>query len=115
MTATADITVKKIEDAVLVPNAALRFSPPTKEKGPTSGGESFVSKLFPRPYRPSVRPREKGPADRNQQRVWVLREGEPVPLLLTTGATDGIRTQVAGGEVEPGMDLLTALQGKDRR
>jgi HlyD family secretion protein len=115
MTATADITVKKIEDAVLVPNAALRFSPPTKEKGPSSGGESFVSKLFPRPYRPAVRPREKGPADRNQQRVWVLRDGEPVPLLLTTGATDGIRTQVAGGEVEPGMDLLTALQGKDRR
>jgi HlyD family secretion protein len=115
MTATADITVKKIEDAVLVPNAALRFSPPTKEKGPPSSGESLVSKLFPRPYRPAVRPRERGPGDRNQQRVWVLRDGEPVPLFLTTGATDGIRTQVAGGEVEPGMDLLTALQGKDRR
>ena len=32
MTATADITVKRIENAILVPNAALRFTPPVQKK-----------------------------------------------------------------------------------
>jgi len=32
MTATADITVNKVENAILVSNAALRFIPPIKEK-----------------------------------------------------------------------------------
>ena len=32
MTATADITVKKVENAVLVPSAALRFTPPVQEE-----------------------------------------------------------------------------------
>jgi HlyD family secretion protein len=38
MTATADITVKKVEGAVLVPSAALRFTPPAPaEKRPSRG------------------------------------------------------------------------------
>ncbi len=32
MTATADITVNQVEDALLLPNAALRFSPPVQEE-----------------------------------------------------------------------------------
>ena len=32
MTATADITVKKVQDAVLVPGAALRFTPPVQSR-----------------------------------------------------------------------------------
>lgn len=35
MTATAVITVEQIEDALLVPNAALRFSPPLRRVPPT--------------------------------------------------------------------------------
>ena len=32
MTATADITVKKVENAILIPSAALRFTPPVQEE-----------------------------------------------------------------------------------
>ena len=51
MTATADITVARVENGVLIPNAALRFTPqvngPDMEK--RSSGGSMVSKLLPRP------------------------------------------------------------------
>ena len=33
MTANAVITVQQLQDVILVPNAALRFTPPVKQKG----------------------------------------------------------------------------------
>ncbi|MGS0724423.1 efflux RND transporter periplasmic adaptor subunit, partial [Shewanella sp. 30m-9] len=38
MTVTADILVKQVSDALLVPNAALRFSPPEQEQQAASSG-----------------------------------------------------------------------------
>ncbi|MBI4831417.1 MAG: efflux RND transporter periplasmic adaptor subunit, partial [Candidatus Lindowbacteria bacterium] len=63
MTATADITVKKVEDAVLVPNAALRFSLPVQESQPSSQGGSITSKLLPRPPRRASKQEEKDSTD----------------------------------------------------
>lgn len=107
MTATAEITVKKVKDAILVPNAALRFTPPTKEKQ-ASSNTSIISTLLPR------RPRGRSPskklgnatAHRRQQRVWTVRNGELVAISVTTGSTDGIMTEITGGDIEPGMALV---------
>jgi len=49
MTATADITVKKIENALLAPNAALRFTPLAVREQAAAGGGNLLSKLLPRP------------------------------------------------------------------
>ena len=106
MTATADITVKKVENAILVPNAALRFTPPIKEKEAPSDGGSLVSKLLPHPpRRPPKRP-EGATADQKQQRVWTPRDGQLISMTVTTGATDGSMTEVTSGDVEPGMELV---------
>ncbi len=52
MTATADIVVQEVNDALLVPNAALRYAPPQQEeKMARQSGGSLLSKLFPRPSR----------------------------------------------------------------
>ncbi len=51
MTATADITVKKIENTVLIPSAALRFTPPVQEEKKPS--VSLVDSLLPRPPSPT--------------------------------------------------------------
>ena len=48
MTATADITVQQIEETLLIPNAALRFTPVVQETAAPSGG-GLISKLLPRP------------------------------------------------------------------
>jgi HlyD family secretion protein len=106
MTATADITVKKVEDALLAPNAALRFTLPVQEKKPSSGG-SLISKLVRRgPPRSPSKQREDATADKKQQRVWVLRDGQPVGVPVSVGASDGIMTEVTAGDVEPGMPLV---------
>ena len=52
--------------------------------------------------------------ERRQQQIWTLRNGEPVPIAVTVGATDGRMTQIVAGEVEPGLDIITdvALNAK---
>ena len=106
MTATADITVKRVEDALLVPTAALRFSPPAQQQMERKSGGSLISQLMPRPPRPKSMPREEVSTDKKQQQVWALRDGQPVAVPVTVGATDGIMTKVIGGDIEPGMALI---------
>lgn len=102
MTATAQITVNRIENALLVPNTALRFSPPP----PSNKSSGFSFSFFPRRPPNQQRAREVGSKGRTSQ-VWVLRDNTPVALPITTGASDGQWTQVLKGEVKPGDALLT--------
>lgn len=104
MTATADITVKKIDNVVLVPNAALRFAPPTPAETAKSSG-SLISRLFPRPPRAS---RQRDTTDvKGKQRIYVLREGQPEAVSVTTGSTDGIMTEISAGTIEVGTEVVT--------
>lgn len=108
MTATAAITVKKVENVILVPNAALRFTPPAQEPSASGSGGGLLSKLLHGPPRtPSFR--EEATTGTGQQRVWTVRDGQLVPLPITTGATDGVMTEVTGGEIEPGMAVVVDL------
>ena len=112
MTATADITVNYIENALLIPNAALRFSPPVPKKKTDSGG--LIDKLIPRRRR---RPATGNGADRKgagqERRVWVLTEhGEqPVsPVPVKTGFTDGSFTAIDDGSLEPGQRVIIGME-----
>jgi HlyD family secretion protein len=111
MTATADITVQQVSDALLVPNAALRCGPP-EPKQEDDSDQGIVSKILPhRPRRETITPHEPDTADRI---LWVLRDGEPVAVSVTTGATDGTRTQILSGELRAGdkviVDTLTVAR-----
>ncbi|HEX9801879.1 MAG TPA: efflux RND transporter periplasmic adaptor subunit [Gammaproteobacteria bacterium] len=111
MTATAEITTRHIEDALLIPNAALRYAPPaaTEEQNGNSG--PLLSRLFRRPSR-----RDDGPAvtEGRERTVWVLRQGKPEAVEITIGASDGRMTAVIGGPLEPEMALITAsVTGKN--
>lgn len=101
MTATADIMVKKVENAILVPSAALRFTPPAKEeKRPSTG---LVGALLPRPPRSALRQGEDVSANKKQQRVWTLKDGQLSAIPITIGSTDGNMTEVVAGDIKPGM------------
>lgn len=117
MTATVDIVVKNIEAALLVPSAALRFSPARQEaKVSGTAGGSLVSKLFPR-RPPTARP----PADtvltgKDQHQVWILRDSEPVAVPVRIGATSGMMTEIISGEIAPGTELIVeAVSGGSRK
>jgi HlyD family secretion protein len=111
MTATAEIIVDEVQDALLVPNAALRFSPPAETSDSEKGG--FLGGLLPGPprFRAASAPEETGPV----RQVWMMRDGAPVAVAIVTGATDGNRTEVKEGEIEAGeaviIDVATASEG----
>ncbi len=96
MTATAEINVQTVEDALLIPNAALRYAPAADTaKG---SGKSFIQSILPRP------PRSAGIAKIEQtrnggRRIWVLRNDTPVSVNVRTGVTDGVKTQILEGEL----------------
>ncbi len=106
MTATAEITVQQITDALLVPNAAFRFAPPAAEaKASSRAGGSLLSKLFPRPSHDVRKPKDEAKGKKPQQ-VWTLRDNKPVAVPVVIGATNGIMTEVISGEISPGTALI---------
>jgi len=104
MTGTANITVQKVDNALLVPNAALRFIPPVTENAKPSAGGGLTSSLLPRP--PSSAPRQQESADDKRPHVWLLHGEKLEKTAITTGMSDGITTEVIGGKLEPGMAVV---------
>lgn len=104
MTATAEITVHKVRDVLVIPNAALRFQPP--ERKAAASGRGILGMILPRPPGPRSQ-RDRGQNDNpNRQRVWTLQGGQLFPVALTIGATDGVMTQVTEGDLSPGTELV---------
>ncbi len=105
MTATADITVKKVQDAVLVPSAALRFEPPVPQaKAPSRG---LLGALLPRPPISMAKPKEDGTG--KQQKVWVLKDGQPVAVPVTIGATNGALVEVVSPDITAGTVVIVDI------
>jgi HlyD family secretion protein len=101
MTATADIVVATVEDAVLVPNEALRFVPPHEERDK----RGLLQKLMPFSRRLSG-PSPATVRGDNKRTVYRLDEGRPTPIAIQIGLTDGRRTQLVEGTVPAGTGLI---------
>jgi HlyD family secretion protein len=108
MTATARIVTAQRDDALLVPNAALRFSP-NASNGDASQ-DSILSKLMPRPPRqPAKRAGGKGQVS-GAAKVWVLQDGHPVAVEVTAGLSNGRQTEIVDGDLKAGMAVITDYQ-----
>lgn len=107
MTATAEITTATLRDALLVPNAALRFTPPSTAGAKADSG-GLLSAMLPRmPRRPAGSDKPQAKRMSGMQRVWVLRDGQPAPLDVEVGLSNGQLTQVLEGPLQPGMQVIT--------
>lgn len=109
MTAVVAIVAIEHKDVLLVPNAALRFSPGagSAARGGGAPGGGILSKMMPRPPRDNtkvVRADNKSPGARQ---IWVLDDGQPVAVEVTTGISDGRTTEVSGEGLEPGLLVIT--------
>jgi HlyD family secretion protein len=109
MTGTAEITTAIRENVLQVPNAALRFTPTASGAAEKSGG-GLLDRLLPRPpSHPSSKP--AGSLSGTAPQVWVTRAGQPVPLSITAGLTNGRFTEVTGAELSAGMQVITEALG----
>ena len=84
MTANVRITIGRRDDALKVPNAALRFRPP----GAAGPGAAA------------------GPGT---GRVWVLKGGSALPVELRLGLSDGTATELVSGPLAAGDDVIVGL------
>lgn len=106
MTATAGIVTAERTGALLVPNAALRFTPPTLGGGPP---RSFVSRLLPGPP-PDMAKKRPAAASSDEMRVWVMSDSGPQAHAVKTGVSNGRYTEVLGGDLKAGMAVITDYQ-----
>ena len=51
---------------------------------------------------------------KKQQTVWTLKDGQPAPVPITVGASDGTMTEVVSGDVKPDMPLIVDMLGSGR-
>jgi HlyD family secretion protein len=99
MTANVNIEVLKKDDVLKVPGAALRFRP-------TAAREETA--------RPTSANRHRGVVRPAGRQVYVLKEGKPVPVSVTTGISDNSFVEITGGKLRPGEEVITSqiLPGK---
>lgn len=109
MTATATIVTARVEDALLVPNAALRFKPPKAE---TPAKRPAGNPFLMGPPR-GMRGGSSGNGDAPEKthagapgEVHVLEGGEPVARPIVRGETDGERTVVLEGDLKAGDKVI---------
>lgn len=105
MTATAEVVVETMKDALTVPNQALRFTPPIQNEEATSRGSGLLGLLIPR--RPSSGTSGQVGA-RGSHTVWVLRDKQPVAVPVEIGSTDGSRTVITKGDLKAGDQVIVA-------
>lgn len=95
MTATAEIVTTSIPNAVLVPNAALRFTPEGEGAPAATQQRSALSAIMPQMRRPGgFGGQQQGNGARRMGRAWILEDGKPALVVFRPGATDGRMTQV---------------------
>lgn len=132
MTASATIRATERKNVLLVPNAALRFTPtgmqPPSQSAPdgaapkenraresgkpqaaSSSGGGFVGQLMPRPPRGNRQgargEQAQGPGQTRY--VWVLQNGQPEAVQVKTGSSDGRMTEVESEQLQEGAALIT--------
>lgn len=104
MTATADIITSEKRNVLLVPNAALRFSP--EQKARSGGGVTSVL-MPPRRGNRNRANREVSIGRGSRQTIYVVGEdGQPKPIQVTVGETNGSQTEVKGRGLRPGMEVI---------
>jgi HlyD family secretion protein len=111
MTATAVITVQEVENCVVAPNTALRFVPPATQASASSGRGGLLGKILPGPPPMPAKAPADATGEARRPRVWTLRDGQLVAIPVTVGATDGIRTEITAGGIEPGTALVVDAIG----
>lgn len=112
MTATADISVAQSQNVFVVPTAALRFKPQIASATHAVEKKSFVQSLTPMPPRQRMGSRSDAssePATRVSQ-IWLLQDGQPTPIDVTIGISDGRKTEVAAAQLSEGQPIILRSQ-----
>lgn len=92
MTANLSCEVARRTDVLRVPNAALRFRPDSE------------------PARTNATRQAAPPSARGAHRVWIATASGPKAVFVETGITDGSFTEITGGELKEGQNVIAGIR-----
>jgi HlyD family secretion protein len=124
MTATISIVVGEAKNALRVPNSALRFQPPPEvlqalfeemrremqaKRGQTAQAEEESEKRGHQGnFQMGQGMGRMGSRTRDRGRVWIQDEtGKLKMVSVRTGVTDNAYTEITGGDLLEGMEVIT--------
>jgi HlyD family secretion protein len=121
MTANVEFLVSQKSDVLKIPNAALRFRPPSERQpapvagtgqatgggpGRAAGGGAVRSGGSPNAGQGS-RTREGG--GNRQGTVYVLRDQNAIPVRVRLGISDGSYSEVVAGDLKAGDQVILSM------
>ncbi|MGA2447126.1 MAG: efflux RND transporter periplasmic adaptor subunit [Polyangiaceae bacterium] len=109
MTANVTVVYAQRDNALAIPNAALRFRPPTAAAPTAAPSGSHEGTHRARPSGSSM-----SPGDALEARtIWVLRGGDLQPASVKLGQSDGTVTEVVEGDLHEGDAVVIDTLGAD--
>ncbi|MBI1811515.1 MAG: efflux RND transporter periplasmic adaptor subunit [Nitrospirae bacterium] len=87
MTANVSIIISAKKEVLRIPNAVLRFTMPDKDKDK------------------SKKAQQKGTGQKGAD-VWILENGKPKRISVSTGVSDGSYTELISGEIKEGQEVI---------
>ena len=103
MTANVSIVIARRDNAVRIPNAALRFRP-------ADAGTNTPPQEANAGPKPGGGPGKHPKGERKPQRtIYVLKDDKPQPVQIKTGITDGVFTEVTDGLSETNQVITAAI------
>jgi HlyD family secretion protein len=112
MTANLEFLVNRKSGILRIPNAALRFKPPSEKQPPqTSARQSAGAGGDGRGGRRGGGDISRGGGGRQGREgtVYLLRDQKPTPVKVRLGITDGSYTEVVEGEIKEGEEAILAM------
>lgn len=119
MTANVQFLVSEKEDALTIPNMALRFKPPEDK----NESQELLRQEQSRTAAPRVTGRRTsrggnsggaaaGDARRVRQvKVYLLKDGKAAPIEIQVGITDGSKSEVLNGSLKENDPIIIGLSG----
>lgn len=114
MTATAEIVTLQKSNVLLVPNAALRFTP--ADAGAQQAGGGMAGALVPRRGRRGQGAEKSATIGRGARQTIYVKgaDGQPQAVQVTTGDTNGQVTEILSGDLKEGMEVITGQYAGER-
>ena len=114
MTANVEFVVSQKTAILKIPNAALRFRPPTdgqpvQVSAPGQGAGGGAGRGGGNSGAGQVSRGGRGAGASRQGTVHVLRDQQAMPVRVRLGISDGSFTEVVGGELREGDQVIVAI------
>jgi HlyD family secretion protein len=115
MTATVSIEVASKDDVLRVPVQAIRFTPPPDVleslAADTTGGRRRWGQGRPEGGTQEGGQRRMMRRPEDAARIWVLKDGKPVPKFIRRGLQNAMYVEIVRGDISEGDEVIIGTTG----